>query len=894
MSSVRQELIEVIIDDFLVNDDTAGGGKHYNPAIARNASGRFIVAWVDYRNGNFNIYAQRFDSSGTPMGTNFKVNEDTGTVGQWYPAVISDNSGNFVITWEDERNGNSDIYAQRYDSSGVLIGGNFRINDDTLAVQQLEPAIAMDGSGSLVITWRDERNGNYDVYAQKYDSGGASVGSNFKVNDDAGTSWQGSPAIAREQQGNFIITWDDNRDGNWDVYAQRYSSSGTPVDSNFRVNDDIGIAEQWNPAVAMDGSGRFVITWEDLRNGSYNSDIYAQMYASSGIPTSSNFKVNDDTGAAHQWETAITIDSSGSFVLTWTDERNSPNTDIYAQRYSPAGTPLGTNFKVNDDTQTTLQESPAIATDGGGSFVITWADYRCGWPYSDIYVQRFHYTGIPLGANFRVNDDGGTSDQKFPSLASDAFGNFVIAWTDYRNGFPVGDIYIQRYNSSGFPINSNSRVNDELGAVFDFSFGLDIVMGQPGNFIVVWEDDRGQSPYSSSNIYAQRYNSNGTPVGSNFKVNDDSAVAYHVFPGIGLTGFGYFVIAWTDYRNGNGDVYAQRYDSSGTPLLSNFKVNDDTGTANQAYSAITMDQRGNFVIVWADGRSSPNPDIYAQKYDSSGTPIGANFKVNDDTGATDQAYPSIAMDQRRNFVITWTDCRSSPNPDIYAQRYDTSGAPLGANFKVNDDTGTAYRYVPTIAMNDSGGFVITWMDGRTGLGFDIYAQRYNSSGSPLDGNYLVTKPEYAGFDQGFPAVAISNQTIYFTWQDNRRSKGSDIYAKVVDWSWTKVEENEEENLPKSFELSQNFPNPFNAATIIPFQLKGQGIIAERPIRVTLKIYNILGQLVRTLVDEEKLLGHYNVIWDGKDDSRREIASGIYFYRIQAETFEQTKKMLLIK
>lgn len=96
------------------------------------------------------------------------------------------------------------------------------------------------------------------------------------------------------------------------------------------------------------------------------------------------------------------------------------------------------------------------------------------------------------------------------------------------------------------------------------------------------------------------------------------------------------------------------------------------------------------------------------------------------------------MGQRGNFVITWTDSRSNPNPDIYAQRYDSSGAAIGANFKVSDDTGTADQYIPALAMDDSADFVVRWIEERNGIGIDIYAQRYNSSGNPLDGNYLVT------------------------------------------------------------------------------------------------------------------------------------------------------------
>lgn len=95
------------------------------------------------------------------------------------------------------------------------------------------------------------------------------------VNDDTGTAEQGSPAIAGDGLGNFVVTWHDFRSGYPDTYAQRYNSSGTPSGPNFRVNDDVGIKSPGSPTVAVDHAGNFVIAWEDRRSGYY--DIYELM-----------------------------------------------------------------------------------------------------------------------------------------------------------------------------------------------------------------------------------------------------------------------------------------------------------------------------------------------------------------------------------------------------------------------------------------------------------------------------------------------------------------------------------------------------------------------------------------------------------------------------------------
>jgi hypothetical protein len=100
------------------------------------------------------------------------------------------------------------------------------------------------------------------------------------------------------------------------------------------------------------------------------------------------------------------------------------------------------------------------------------------------------------------------------------------------------------------------------------------------------------------------------------------------------------------------------------------------------------------------------------------------------------------------------------------------------------------------------------------------------------------------------------------------------------------------NLPGEYTLGQNYPNPFNPTTTIRFKVKGER--SGVPIPITLKVYNILGQVVKTLVDEPKEAGTYQVVWDGKDQNEKEVSTGIYFYRLKAKDYEETKKMILLK
>jgi hypothetical protein len=159
----------------------------------------------------------------------------------------------------------------------------------------------------------------------------------------------------------------------------------------------------------------------------------------------------------------------------------------------------------------------------------------------------------------------------------------------------------------------------------------------------------------------------------------------------------------------------------------------------------------------------------------------------------------------------------------------------------------------------------------------------------------------------FVIIHTPPDTIYCTgdWTYYFRVRTIDIYGDTsvfvpITWGWpyaccvgpchvpigptggiSKLE------IPSAFYLGQNYPNPFNPATVIEFEI-------SQPTKVSLKIYNILGQLVRVLVDEEKPVGIYQAIWDGKDTERKDVASGIYFYRLQAGEFNEVKRMALMK
>ncbi|UCE17144.1 MAG: T9SS type A sorting domain-containing protein [Gemmatimonadota bacterium] len=143
--------------------------------------------------------------------------------------------------------------------------------------------------------------------------------------------------------------------------------------------------------------------------------------------------------------------------------------------------------------------------------------------------------------------------------------------------------------------------------------------------------------------------------------------------------------------------------------------------------------------------------------------------------------------------------------------------------------------------------------------------------------------EVGGCESVSPKIALSDQEMEIL-ESLKPYVSPSGYKKFM----TLVEHNVE--IPSEYRLSQNYPNPFNPRTDIRYEIPG----GRSSIHTVLKVYNVLGQEVRTLVNEIKEPGYYQVTWDGRDDSGFEVSSGVYFYQIRTENFLDTKRMVFQK
>lgn len=413
----------------------------------------------------------------------------------------------------------------------VFVFYNFSANanaEDSKLSDQEDPSIAVDNNDNVYMVWQDERNGNWDIYFAKSTDGGKSFGTNIRVNDDTSTSNQGTPSITIDKNEDIYIVWADERNGNYDIYFSKSTNGGESFNTNVRVNDDTGSSSQSAPSLAVDGNGNVYIVWTDGRNkgiDDYNLDIYFAKSTNGGGSYNTNIPVNDNIGLSSQKDPSITIDRSGNIFVVWTDKRNKgsddDNSDIYFAKSNNGSSSFDTDIRVNDDTGIHYQSNPSIAIDNDGNIYVVWMDCRNGEPNKynyDIYLAKSTDEGTSFNTNVRVDDSGSENlKQKYPSIAIDKNGYVYVAWCDTRNKNSedsTWEIYFAKSINGGTSFNTNVKV--EASSQVSPSIAVD---GE-GNVYIGGESRRKIQDEYYYDIFFTKSTNGGISFGNSIKVDD--------------------------------------------------------------------------------------------------------------------------------------------------------------------------------------------------------------------------------------------------------------------------------------------------------------------------------------------------------------------------------------
>ena len=470
-----------------------------------------------------------------------------------------------------------------------------------------------DGAGGAIVAWTDSRFGfNADeVYVQRVTAAGIAAWAPNGVSLTAGQTFnQNVPAICADGAGGAIVAWIDSRTFSStqnDIYVQRVNSAGVPQWTASGVALCTNAEEQEYPCIVSDGAGGAIVAWTDHRAG--NFDIYARRIDGAGVPQGVAGGVVVCTANQDQQPPQAAPDGTGGAFLTWVDPRSSVEGDIFSHHLLHSGAVDGA-WPVNGLAVCVggdVQQFPRIIPDGASGAIIAWQDRRTAVQF-DIYAQHVLSSGS-VDPNWIAGGRAlctATGDQSSPVLAGDAVGGAIVAWSDARaGGF---DIYAQHILPSGvvdgaWPLNG-------LGVVVSAASQRTpaICADAAGGALIVWEE-------ASVDGYAQHVLASGA-LDPAWPANGRAvrtAAAGLAGTAIVADGSGGAVATWSDFRNSDYDIYAQRFERFGRlgnpePVIASVRdvPGDQGGRVKLSWNASYLDTYPGYEIASYDvWRSAP-------------------------------------------------------------------------------------------------------------------------------------------------------------------------------------------------------------------------------------------------------------------------------------------------
>ncbi len=497
-------------------------------------------------------------------------------------------------------------------------------------------------------------------------------------------------------------------------------------------------------------------------------------------------------------------------------------------------------------------EAKSIAVDDSGNVYVTGRNYSIAgpnWPtikYNSAGVQQW----------IQIYPGGGGS-----SIAVDGSGNVYVTGTragpDYvtikYNASGVQQ-WVQSYNGPGDNTDiASSLAVDDSGNVY--VTGVSVGIGTAGDYATI--------KYNSAGVqqWIQRYNGPG----SNYDDAQSLAVegSGNVYvTGISTNGIGTYDYATIKYNSAGVQQWIQIYNG---PVNSN----------DQAHS-LAIDGKGNVYVTGSSTGSGTGSDYATIKYNSSGVQQWVQ-RYNGPGNGFDYAY-SLAVDNSGNAYITGASIGIGVFYHDYATiKYNSSGI---QQWVMRYTGGVAN----SLAVDGSGNVYVTggiFVDETTS---DYATIKYNPEGV----QQWVQRYNGPGIGNDFAnSLAVDGLgSVYVTGGSVGSGTGSD-YATIKYSQLTGIKQTSN-TIPEKFSLSQNYPNPFNPNTVISYTI-GTSQLAVNSF-ASLKVYDVLGNEVTTLVHEKQNAGTYEVDFDGSN-----FPSGVYFYRLLVEgNTIDTKRMVLLK
>ena len=615
------------------------------------------------------------------------------------------------------------------------------------------------------------------------------------------------------------------------VEAQLKAEAETPAKAprplwgtyGMEINNTPGNTPQQNPRIASAADGGFLIIWEDGRAG--YTRIYAQKIDGIGNKLWPEAGIGACSRGGNQNFAQLVEDGSGGMIVVWQGYCNG-NADLFAQHISARGQLLWGGEGIVVCSAEAGQLAPELVPDGSGGVIVTWYDYRSGTG-EDVYAQRIDKNGSVLWKENGVPISLAPGTQWYPKIASDGMGGAIIVWADGRESSADNNIYGQRVDAAGkilwekdgIPVCSEPQ-NQERPVILAVENGA----------IVAWNDARSEN----LDIYCQKIGLDGKPLWTAAGIAATTAPFNQTSPRLAPDGSGGAIVAWTDNRQEESAIYAQRITSSGQPNWEDNGRLIAKSPAKQENPEIIKLKDLDWAIVWEDYRKGTSL-LFAQKVNSAGIPLWQEGGIALAYGAKAQEKASLALSPAGDLLVVWQDRRRG-NFDIYAQKILPEGNLVWEENElvICEAAGLVIHQNPSMVESGRGEVILVFEDARSGY-LNIYAQKIGKDGTLLWGKDGIPLAKVKADQINPQLVSDGAEGAIVCWEDQRNPRSSKIYAQRIGSSGKKVWEGGSLALSK-LDSQQNQP-------VMVSDGHGGAIIVWQDDRDPLSLKDLYGQRV---------------------------------------------------
>jgi hypothetical protein len=323
----------------VVNSQFTGVGQ--NADVIIDDAGTITVVWEQSIDSRILVEVARFDIAGNQIGKSIMLKDEQSLADQ-VPRVALGNDGRFTVVWCALGKG---ISGQRFSKSGSKLGTIFLVSPQTPHNDQF-PSVKMDHKNRIGVVWQEGSTDDFRILLRIFDWN-LHPSRIVQVDQSHGQAYFSNPDLLFFKDGSLVVTWKDYRTGEANIFQQKLQAALKPVGNNIRVNDDTGKQWQRLPRLASAQGEEYAVVWEDYRNDDNNqiADVYVQRYTRSGKQLGRNVKVDVIREPAAQRFPAAAMRQSGDLIMTWSDTRWNGSA-IYRAELTPEGREKGVESQI--------------------------------------------------------------------------------------------------------------------------------------------------------------------------------------------------------------------------------------------------------------------------------------------------------------------------------------------------------------------------------------------------------------------------------------------------------------------------------------------------------------------------------------------------------------------